>query len=77
MINLHDVRHCRVGVGNLDEATRFATDILGLDVAYREPNAVYFKSDERDRTRRAASPTSPSSAADARSNRPLGTVNPR
>lgn len=50
MINLHDIRYCRVGVSNLDEATRFATDILGLDVAYREPNAVYFKSDDRDHT---------------------------
>ncbi len=50
MINLHDVRYCRVGVSNLDEATRFATDILGLDVAYREPDAVYFKSDDRDHT---------------------------
>jgi 2,3-dihydroxy-p-cumate/2,3-dihydroxybenzoate 3,4-dioxygenase len=50
MINLHDVRYCRVGVSKLDEATRFATDILGLDVAYREPNAVYFKSDDRDHT---------------------------
>jgi len=50
MINLHDIRYCRVGVSNLDEATRFATEILGLDVAYRERGSVYFKSDSRDHT---------------------------
>ena len=50
MINLRDIRYCRVGVSNLDEATRFATDLLGLDIAYREAGCVYFKSDVRDHT---------------------------
>ena len=50
MINLRDIRYCRVGVSDLPEATRFATEILGLDVAYREPRATYFKSDDRDHT---------------------------
>ena len=50
MINLRDVRYCRVGVSDLPQATHFATDILGLDVAYRESNATYFKSDDRDHT---------------------------
>lgn len=50
MINLHDIRYCRIGVSNLDDATEFATSLLGLDVASREPGAVYFKSDSRDHT---------------------------
>ncbi|MBL0423009.1 VOC family protein [Ramlibacter sp. AW1] len=50
MIKLHDIRYCRVGVSNLEDATRFATDILGLDIARRDGGAVYFKSDDRDHT---------------------------
>lgn len=50
MINLHDIRYCRVGVSNLEDATRFATGLLGLDIARRENGHVYFKSDDRDHT---------------------------
>jgi 2,3-dihydroxy-p-cumate/2,3-dihydroxybenzoate 3,4-dioxygenase len=50
MIDLHDIRYCRVGVSNLVEATRFATEVLGLDIARRGPDRVYFKSDDRDHT---------------------------
>ena len=50
MISLRDIRYCRVGVSDLSQATHFATEILGLDVAYRESNATYFKSDDRDHT---------------------------
>ena len=50
MINLRDIRYCRIGVSNLNDAARFAVELLGLDVAYREPGAVYFKSDDRDHT---------------------------
>ena len=50
MIQLQDIRYCRVGVSDLDEATRFATQLLGLEVARQERGAVYFKSDDRDHT---------------------------
>lgn len=50
MIQLHDIRYCRVGVSDLDEATQFATGLLGLEIARREHGAVYFKSDDRDHT---------------------------
>jgi 2,3-dihydroxy-p-cumate/2,3-dihydroxybenzoate 3,4-dioxygenase len=50
MINLRDIRYCRIGVSNLDDATRFAVELLGLDVSCREPGAVYLKSDDRDHT---------------------------
>jgi 2,3-dihydroxy-p-cumate/2,3-dihydroxybenzoate 3,4-dioxygenase len=50
MIHLQDIRYCRVAVSNLDDATRFATQLLGLEVARKERGAVYFKSDARDHT---------------------------
>lgn len=50
MINLHDIRYVRLGTANLDDARRYATDILGLEVAREANGAVYFKSDSRDHT---------------------------
>lgn len=50
MINLRDICYCRIGVSNINEATLFAAELLGLDIAYKEPRAVYFKSDDRDHT---------------------------
>src|SRR5215213_4211030 len=50
MIELKDVRYCRLGTSDLESAERFATSILGLEVAERTRSSVYFKSDERDHT---------------------------
>lgn len=50
MIHLHDIRYVRLGTSNLDESVRYATEILGLEVASREHKAVYLRSDERDHT---------------------------
>ncbi|WP_447595356.1 VOC family protein [Aquipseudomonas campi] len=50
MINLHDIRYVRLGTANLDEARRYATQILGLQVVREAHGAVYFRSDSRDHT---------------------------
>ena len=50
MIHLHDIRYVRLGTRDLDGATRYATDVLGLEVAHRSAGAVHFKSDCRDHT---------------------------
>src|SRR5690606_23431674 len=50
MINLHDIRYVRLGTPDLDAAVKYATDLLGLEVARREDKAVYFRSDSRDHT---------------------------
>lgn len=50
MIKLADVSYVRLGTRDLEGATHFATDYLGLEVAERAKGAVYFKSDEREHT---------------------------
>lgn len=50
MIHLHDIRYVRLGTSNLDDSVRYATDVLGLEVASKEKNSVYLRSDERDHT---------------------------
>lgn len=50
MINMKDVRYCRLGTDDLDLAESFATSVLGLEVADRTKTSIYFKSDERDHT---------------------------
>lgn len=50
MIKLQDVSYVRLGTQDLEGATRFATDYLGLEVAERTRNSVYLKSDEREHT---------------------------
>lgn len=50
MIRLQDVSYVRLGTADLEGATRFATDYLGLEVSERIKGAVYFKSDERAHT---------------------------
>lgn len=50
MINLRDVSYVRMGTRNLEGAEKFATDYLGLEVAERLRNAVYFKSDSKGHT---------------------------
>ncbi|MHC9084185.1 VOC family protein [Luteimonas sp. RIT-PG2_3] len=50
MITLRDVCYVRLGTRDLAGATRYATDILGLEVSERSGNAVYFRSDQREHT---------------------------
>jgi 2,3-dihydroxy-p-cumate/2,3-dihydroxybenzoate 3,4-dioxygenase len=50
MIKLQDVSYVRLGTRDLEGATRFATDYLGLEVAERTKDSVYFRSDEREHT---------------------------
>ena len=50
MINLRDVSYCRLGTRDLEGAIVFATEILGLEIAERHKEAVYFKSDARTHT---------------------------
>jgi 2,3-dihydroxy-p-cumate/2,3-dihydroxybenzoate 3,4-dioxygenase len=50
MIKLRDVSYVRLGTRDLQGAEVFATDYLGLEVAERDRNAIYFKSDDRAQT---------------------------
>ena len=50
MINLHDIRYVRLGTSDLDSAVKYATDLLGLEVARVDGKSVYFRSDSRDHT---------------------------
>ena len=50
MIKLQDVCYVRLGTADLDGATSFATDYLGLEIAHRSKDAVYLKSDQREHT---------------------------
>ena len=50
MINLQSIRYVRLGTRDLDAATRYATDILGLEAAGAGERSRYFRSDARDHT---------------------------
>jgi 2,3-dihydroxy-p-cumate/2,3-dihydroxybenzoate 3,4-dioxygenase len=50
MIRLQDVSYARLGTADIDGATVFATDFLGLEISHRSKDAVYFKSDQREHT---------------------------
>ena len=50
MIKLQDVSYVRLGTADLEGATNFATEYLGLEVSYRSKDAVYLKSDQREHT---------------------------
>jgi 2,3-dihydroxy-p-cumate/2,3-dihydroxybenzoate 3,4-dioxygenase len=50
MIDLQRVSYVRLGTRDIEGAIRFATDVLGLEVAEVSKGAIYFKSDERDHT---------------------------
>jgi 2,3-dihydroxy-p-cumate/2,3-dihydroxybenzoate 3,4-dioxygenase len=50
MIDLLDVRYVRLGTRNVEEATRYAQRILGLELVRTEQGARYFRSDSRDHT---------------------------
>jgi 2,3-dihydroxy-p-cumate/2,3-dihydroxybenzoate 3,4-dioxygenase len=50
MIKLQKVCYVRLGTRDLEGATRFATDILGLEVSEWAKGARHFKSDAREHT---------------------------
>ena len=50
MIQLRDISYVRLGTRDLEGATRYATDILGLEVAERSGRSVHFRSDAREQT---------------------------
>ena len=50
MIKLQDVSYVRLGTADLDGATKFATDYLGLEISHCSKDAVYLKSDQREHT---------------------------
>jgi 2,3-dihydroxy-p-cumate/2,3-dihydroxybenzoate 3,4-dioxygenase len=50
MISLRDIRYVRIGTGDMDQAVKFATRMLGLEVADRDSGAAYLRSDDRDHT---------------------------
>lgn len=50
MIALQDIRYVRLGTEDLDDAVRFATRILGLELVRRDRGSAYLRSDDRDHT---------------------------
>lgn len=50
MIKLQNVCYVRLGTRDLEGATHFATDYLGLEISERAKGAIYFKSDAREHT---------------------------
>jgi 2,3-dihydroxy-p-cumate/2,3-dihydroxybenzoate 3,4-dioxygenase len=50
MIKLANICYVRLGTRDLEGATRFATDILGLEVSDRSKGSRHFKSDMREHT---------------------------
>jgi 2,3-dihydroxy-p-cumate/2,3-dihydroxybenzoate 3,4-dioxygenase len=50
MIALHDIRYVRIGTADMDHAVKFATRMLGLELAERDSGAAYLRSDDRDHT---------------------------
>ena len=50
MISLKDIRYVRLGTSNLDDAVRYATKVLGLELVRRDRGGAYMRSDNRDHT---------------------------
>lgn len=50
MIRLRDVCYVRLGTRDLTGATRYATDVLGLEIGEEAGAAAYFRSDQREHT---------------------------
>jgi 2,3-dihydroxy-p-cumate/2,3-dihydroxybenzoate 3,4-dioxygenase len=50
MIALQDIRYIRLGTANLDDAVRYATRILGLELVRRDSQSAYLRADDRDHT---------------------------
>jgi len=50
MIDLIDIRYVRLGTRDLESATRFASEMVGLEWVREDGVARYFRSDRRDHT---------------------------
>lgn len=50
MIDLLDIRYVRLGTRDLDSATRYACEVVGLESGDVEGGSRYFRSDDRDHT---------------------------
>ncbi len=50
MISLRDIRYVRLGTRDLVGASRYAREVLGLELGRQEAGALYFRSDSRDHT---------------------------
>jgi 2,3-dihydroxy-p-cumate/2,3-dihydroxybenzoate 3,4-dioxygenase len=50
MIELNDIRYVRLGTANIDDAVRYATRILGLELVRRDHFGAYLRADDRDHT---------------------------
>jgi 2,3-dihydroxy-p-cumate/2,3-dihydroxybenzoate 3,4-dioxygenase len=50
MINLTDISYVRLGARDLDTATRFACQVVGLELGLTDGGSRYFRSDRRDHT---------------------------
>ena len=50
MIDLQEVCYVRLGTRDIEGATHFATEVLGLEISDARKDAVYFRSDQREHT---------------------------
>ena len=50
MIALNNIRYVRLGTRDAGAAVKFATEIIGLQVADEDAGSIYLRSDERDHT---------------------------
>ncbi|MEP4378474.1 MAG: VOC family protein [Alphaproteobacteria bacterium] len=48
MINIVDIRYCRLGTANLESTVAFARDFIGLEEVDRADGQVYLRGDHRD-----------------------------
>ncbi len=48
MIEIVDIRYCRLGTADLEDAVRFATEIIGLELVARENGTAYVRGDDRN-----------------------------
>ncbi|MDH3739202.1 MAG: VOC family protein, partial [Alphaproteobacteria bacterium] len=48
MIEIVDIRYCRLGTADLESTVRFATENIGLELVDREAGVAYVRGDERD-----------------------------
>ena len=50
MIALNNIRYVRLGTADADVAVKFATEIIGLQLAGEDFGSIYLRSDDRDHT---------------------------
>jgi 2,3-dihydroxy-p-cumate/2,3-dihydroxybenzoate 3,4-dioxygenase len=50
MISLKDIRYVRLSTNDLDDAVRYATRILGLELVRKDGGSAYLRADDRDHT---------------------------